>query len=94
VAADGRLNGRRRAGEGDVDQVELLRQTKQLAAEMWRRTYAGAGIAVFAGMIPDQCTSSGSVLAGTDGLTTTTFGETETKVTAEKSLTGSYGTLA
>ena len=41
-----------------------------------------------------SCTSSGSVLAGTDGLTTTTFGETATSVTGAKSLIGSYGTLA
>src|SRR3954462_1455044 len=41
-----------------------------------------------------SCTSSGSDLAGTDGLTTTTFGETATSVTAAKSLRGSYGTLA
>jgi hypothetical protein len=41
-----------------------------------------------------SCTSSGSVLAGTDGLTTTTFGETATSETAVKSFTGSYGTLA
>ena len=41
-----------------------------------------------------SCTSSGSVLAGTCGLTTTTFGETATSVTGAKSLIGSYGTLA
>ncbi|GAC1330623.1 MAG: hypothetical protein NVSMB20_00350 [Bradyrhizobium sp.] len=45
---------RRRAGEGHVDQVELVGQTKQFAAEVRRRTHAGAGIAVRAGMIPDQ----------------------------------------
>jgi len=41
-----------------------------------------------------SCTSSGSDLAGTDGLTTTTFGEAATSVTGEKSFIASYGTLA
>ena len=41
-----------------------------------------------------SCTSSGIVFAGTDGLTTTTFGEAATSVTGAKSLIGSYGTLA
>jgi hypothetical protein len=61
-----------------VDQVKFERQPEQFAAEMWRRTNARAG----------------SDLAGTDGLTTTTLGDTATKETAEKSLMGSYGTLA
>src|SRR3954467_13607145 len=46
------------------------------------------------GLFRMSCTSSGSDLAGTDGLTTTTFGDAATSVTAVKSLTGSYGTLA
>ena len=54
MAADGRLHGRRRAGEGDMDQVELVGQAKQFAAEMRRRTDARACIAVFAGIVPDQ----------------------------------------
>src|SRR3981081_2198315 len=41
------------------------------------------------GLSRTSCTSSGSVLAGTDGVTTTTLGETATSETAEKSLTGS-----
>ena len=82
------------ARERHVDQVELEGQPEQLAAQMRRRTDAGAGKAVLAGIVPMSCTSSGSVLAGTCGFTTTTFGETATSVTGAKSLTGSYGTLA
>src|SRR3978361_1264196 len=39
-------------------------------------------------------TSSDNVFAGTDGLTTTMFGEAATNEIGAKSLIGSYGTLA
>src|SRR3954451_7895977 len=41
------------------------------------------------GLFRTSCTSSGNDLAGTDGLTTTTFGDAATSVTGAKSLIGS-----
>ena len=43
MAADGRLHGRGRTGKGNVDQIELVGQAKQLAAEL-RRTRMLAGV--------------------------------------------------
>ena len=54
MAADRGLDGRRRAGERHVDQVEFEGQPEQLAAQMRRRADAGTGKAVLAGVVPDE----------------------------------------
>ena len=54
MAADSGLHRGRGTGKGDVNQIQLVAQAEQLAAEMRRRADAGAGIAVLAGMVADE----------------------------------------
>jgi len=77
-----------------VYQVEIERQPEQLAPRCGVEPTPGPAKLYLPGLSRINCTSSGSDLAGTVGLTTTTFGETATSVTGAKSLMGSYGTLA
>ena len=54
MAADRCLDRRPSTGERHVHQVELEGQPEQLAAQMRRRSDAGTGKAVFAGIVPDE----------------------------------------
>ena len=73
-----------------------LRELVRVASDRvrsWQPT-PGPANEYLPGLSRMSCTTSVTLLAGTDGLTATTLGEYATRVTGAKSLIGSYGTLA
>jgi hypothetical protein len=93
MAADRCLDGRSGPCERHVDQVEFESEPEKLAAQMGVEPMRDRQ-SVLAGVVPDELHQFRECLGGTCGLTTTTFGETATRVIGVKSLIGSYGTLA
>ncbi len=75
MSADRRLHAGAGAVEWHVHDVELRRQLEQFARQLRRRAGAGRREAVLAGIGFDERDEFLTVLAGTDGLTISTFGD-------------------